>query len=66
MAESDGGDDKQDTDIDTRLVGESRFRSEPDAIGCLPLTPFTIHPAPTSVHGRVSQYLHVHSYSLTI
>ncbi|KGO39834.1 Transcription factor, fungi [Penicillium expansum] len=59
MAESDGGDDKQDTDIDTRLVGESRFRSEPDAIGCLPLTPFTIHPAPTSVHGRnVSSRLH--------
>lgn len=65
MAESDTGDDEQDAAINTRLVGESGVGSPPDgAVGCLPLTPFSTHPTQaSSVHGKVSQHLHITSYT---
>ncbi|CRL29067.1 Fungal transcriptional regulatory protein, N-terminal [Penicillium camemberti] len=54
MAESDTGDAEQDAVINTRLVGESGVCSQPDTtVGCLPSTPFSIHPTPaSSVHGK--------------
>lgn len=66
MAESDTRDTEQNATINTRLVGDSGIRSQPDAIvGCLPPTPFAIHTTPaSSVHGKVSQYLHIHGYLL--
>lgn len=65
MAESDTGDVEQDAAINTRPVGESGVHSQPDAtVGCLP-TPFSIHPTPaSSVHGKVSQHLHIHGHIL--
>lgn len=66
MAESDTGDAEQDAVINTRLVGESGVCSQPDTtVGCLPSTPFSIHPTPaSSVHGKVSQHLHINGHIL--
>jgi hypothetical protein len=67
-AKSDTGDAEQDVAINTRQVGENGVRSQPDAtVGCSPPTPFAIHTTPaSSVHGKVSQYLHIHGYLLMI
>ncbi|KAJ5512622.1 hypothetical protein N7463_002174 [Penicillium fimorum] len=47
--ENDTGDAEQDASINTRLVGESDVRPQPDAtIGWLPPTPFAIHTTPVS------------------
>jgi hypothetical protein len=68
MAESDIGDAQQDAVANTRLVGESGVRPQPDAtVRCVSPTPFAIHTTPaSSVHDKVGHYLHIRGHLLII